>query len=574
MRIKRVLLIALFLFTLQFVFADTVILNSGREIIGSIVSTEGDTVIIRDVDNIEYRINKANIKAIQLNVNAGQQKPPISTGQPTIPKPSVSFDQEDNNSFSRANFLKIPASGLLEFQGRIFPKRDRDYYYFKVETPGEYSIRITGKESVSRLGVRIINADNGTVKNWKWSPEGDRQVVTDIDQGYLNTGDLLYFEVAQYSDNVEINYDIKLSVKRISDPFEPNNSFKAAKQIPLDDALRAFIFPRADRDYYKLEIPGAGRLTVLSTHEDVNMRPGIRLISNENVTLRNWMYAPDVAKSVEFFHDFAAADEVYLELLNYGDSRRSLLTYGLKNELIRINDQYEPNNRFNTAKRINIGTTHSAYIFPRRDRDYYDFVLEKPGVLTIKISTDDPLTRPSFRIISEENNTIRNWMAAPENKNEVETSNELLSGRYYLEVMHYGDNYASLVDYKLDLALTPANDSYEKNDSFADAKAIKLNAPLNATIFPRGDKDFYKFRMMNPGELSVVLKSGNLLRMAARLINADNGTILNWQTASDFGKELNFAYSVKNPGLYYLDVRCYADSRGSTNPYSLLITAP
>jgi hypothetical protein len=60
--------------------------------------------------------------------------------------------------------------------------------------------------------------------------------------------------------------------------------------------------------------------------------------------------------------------------------------------------------------------------------------------------------------------------------------------------------------------------------------------------------------------------------MSARLITANNSTLLNWQTASDFGKELNFTQSVKDPGWYYMEVRNYGDARGSTIPYNLILT--
>jgi hypothetical protein len=139
-------------------------------------------------------------------------------------------------------------------------------------------------------------------------------------------------------------------------------------------------------------------------------------------------------------------------------------------------------------------------------------------------------------------------------------------------VRQYGDNYAGLKDYILDVTLTPSNDPYEPNDSFAQAAEIGLNVPINATVFRKGDRDYYKFRINNPGDLRVDIKSNILMRMSARLITANNSTLLNWQTASDFGKELNFTQSVKDPGWYYMEVRNYGDARGSTIPYNLILT--
>jgi len=557
-------------------FADTVVLKNGREIIGSIVSTVGDAVIIRDVDNIEYRILKIDIERVELGVLGSPQQPQtpaVVTGPGGQPQqPVVSFDQEDNNSFSKANFIQIGTSDFLTFDGRLFPQRDRDYYTFKVEKAGQYKIKVTGKAAAVRPGVRVMNANNSTLLNWQWAEVGDPQLEVTFDQGYLNIGDKLCFEIAQYGDNQTMDYTVQLSVNAISDAYEPNNRFKEAMEIKANGEFRDFIFPRGDRDYYKFDIPEAGRLNVYYSHEDVNMRPGMRLISCENTTLRNWLFAQDVGKMVEFSYDFASSDQVYLELNNHGDGRGSLLTYLLKTEFIPVKDVYEPNNRFKEAKLIPVGQTTTAYVFPRGDRDYYRFIVDKPGVLDVKITTKDPLTRPGIRMISCENSTVRNWEAAKENSNEVAFSIELLPDTYLLEVNHYGDNHASLIHYQLDLTLTPSNDPYEPNNSFSEAVEIGIAMPINATIFKKGDRDYYKFWINNPCDLTVDIKANVMMRMATRMMNANNSTVLNWQAASDNGKDLNFTQSIKEPGWYYIEVANNADARGSTLPYNLILT--
>lgn len=576
MSFKRWVFILFILLLLCTVYADKVILKSGREIMGSIVSTQGDTVIIRDIDNIEYRIMKSDIERVELSIIGTSQQPqapvvvtgPGGQGQ----QPVVSYDQEDNNSFSKANYFKIGTSDFLNFDGRLFPQRDRDYYYFIVEKAGQYKIKVTGKENTSRPGVRVINNNNSTLLNWSWAEVGVPMIDIDFDQGYLNIGDRIYFEIAQYGDNSAMNYNVQISVQALSDAYEPNNSFKEAKEIKSNGDYRDFIFPKGDRDYYKFDITEAGRLNVYYSHEDVSMRPGMRLISCENSTLINWQVAQDVGKMVEFSYDFASPDKVYLELNNYGDGRRSMLTYLLKTEFIPVKDLYEPNNRFKEAKLIPIGQTTSAYIFPRGDRDYYKFVVDKPGILDVKIAAKDPLTRPGVRLVSCENSTIRNWEVAKENSNEVEFSIELLPETYLLEVNQYGDNYASLINYQLDLTLTPSNDPYEPNNSFSEATEIGIGLPINATIFKKGDRDFYKFWVNSACDLTVDFKSNVMLRMAFRMINADNSTMVNWQEASDYGKDADFTHSIKEPGWYYIEVANHADARGSVLPYQLILT--
>ncbi|MEA1884195.1 MAG: hypothetical protein U9N62_06720 [Thermotogota bacterium] len=575
MAFKRWVFIVLVLLLLCTVYADKVILKSGREIIGSIVSTQGDSVIIRDVDNIEYRILKSDVKRVELGVIGTTQTPVTVTGpgpgtQPQ--QPVVSYDKEDNNSFAKANYLKIGTNDFLTFDGRLFPQRDRDYYYFNVEKAGEYKVKVTGKDQASRPGVRVLNGNTSTLLNWSWAEVGVPQIEITFDQGFLNLGDKVCIEIAQYGDNLVMDYNVQLSVNTISDNYEPNNRFKEAMEIKAHGEIREFIFPKGDRDYYKFDISEAGRLNVYYSHEDVSMRPGMRLISCENSTLHNWLAARDVGKMVEFSHDFAAPEKVYLELNNHGDNRRSMLTYLLKTEFIPVRDVHEPNNRFKEAKMIPVGQTTTAFIFPRGDRDYYKFVVDKPGVLDVKIATKNPLSRLAVRMISIENSAVRNWEAAKENSQEIEFSIELLAGTYLMEVNQYGDNHASLIPYQLDLTLTPSNDPYEPNKSFAEAVEIGLNKPINATIFPRGDRDYYKFYINSPCDLTVDIQSNILLRMAARVVNGNNSTVVNWQTAPDNGKPLNFTQPIKEPGWYIMEIANHGDARGSVIPYQLILT--
>ncbi len=454
MKFKRLIFIAIVLLFLSSVYGDTVVLKSGREIVGAIVSTEGDTVIIRDVDNIEYRILKSDIERVELGITGTTQQPQDPVGVTDSGKqsqePGIFFDQEDNNSFAKANYLEIGTGDFLAFDGQVFPKRDRDYYYFHVEKAGRYQIKVTGKDAASRPYIRVMDGNNSTLFR-HYADEGENQLEAAFDQGYLNIEDKICFEIYQYGDSNVMDYTVELSVVEVADHYEPNNRFKEAKTIP-------------------------------------------------------------------------------------------------------------------------VGQTTSAYLFPKGDRDYYRIDVDKPGDLDIKVSSKDPLVRPGVRILTAENATFQNWVIADEGSNEVELSREVIAVMYVIEVHHHGDNYASLKDYKLDIKLTPSNDPYEPNDSFANATEIELNRPINATIFRKGDRDYYMFRINNPCDLIVDIKSNIHMRMSARLLTANNSTLLNWQRASDFGKALNFSHSINIPGWYYVEVSNHGDARGSTIPYNLILT--
>jgi len=573
MNIKQLLLIILIVLFMVTVYADKVILKSGREIIGTISSTAGDSVVIIDSDNIQYRILKSDIREIELGdsrkIQQTQEAEKVTGPDNQSQKPIVSYDQEDNNSFSKANYIKIGSSDSLSFNGRLFPKGDRDIYYFTVEKAGQYKIKIIGKSPLSCPGLWIDDGNNSTISSWTWAEVVNPQVEYKIDQGYLNIGDKIYFEIGQKDDDRAMDYTVQLSVTVISDNYEPNNEFKEAKEIESSGEFQGFIFPEGDSDYYKLDIPEAGRLNVSYSHNDVNMWPNMRLLSAENDTLIGWTYAEDVGKMTKLSYDFASADKVYLTLDVHGTDRGSLLPYLLKTEFLPVKDIHEPNNGFSEAKMIPVGQTTSAYFFPKGDRDFYRFVVDQPGLLTVKITTKDALTRPSVKLYDGNISGVTNWQNAEENSNEVGFSREVLPGTYFLQVADDAD-HNSMTDYQLNLSLAPSNDSYEPNDSFAKAKVIGIGTPINATIFPKGDYDYYKVLISQPCDLTVDITTNAVVIMEVKMYDGNNSGFTNWNNASDYGKELKLTESIKEPGWYCIAVA--TENRGSTKPYLLILT--
>ena len=68
MSFQRWLLIMIALLAFTCLFGDKVVLQNGNEIIGTIVSSEGDSVIIRDINNRIYRVLKVEINQIEMSI--------------------------------------------------------------------------------------------------------------------------------------------------------------------------------------------------------------------------------------------------------------------------------------------------------------------------------------------------------------------------------------------------------------------------------------------------------------------------------------------------------------------------
>ncbi len=560
-----VMLIACFAVSL---LADTVVLKNGREIAGTILSQVGDFIVVKDDFNIEYKIQKTDVQSIQIS----SQKPQLPQKKNNMTPPAIVDEAEDNNSFSKANLLPFDAQGIATVNARIFPNGDRDYFAVKADKAGEYSFTATSNKPGSRLGIRILNADNGLLRNWIWAEVGKDSITASIDINWAYIGQIIVFEVAQYGDNKITDYKVDAAYYAIPDIWEPNGRFKEAKPLKDNTITESYIFPNGDRDYFKMSIPSQGRLMLKLSCADPNIRLGMRLLTDENQLLRNWVWAEDVGEICELTQDFNTSELVYIEIAHYGDNRRSFTPYLLENIFDIIPDNYEPNGRFREASTIKINVDNTGYLFARGDRDYFKFNIPQTGIVKVNVSTTDPLTRLQFRVLTDENHLYNNWVVADENALEVELEREMFSGDYYLELAEYGDNYASMKPYKLNVSLSPSSDGFEENNRFSTAKQILLNTPYNAEIFPKGDRDYFKMNIKTPGELVIKIKPGPVHRLGLRILNGDNGLFSNWEYASDFSKELTVKKDIKTAGTYYIEVMDYGDARGSIVPYTIIAT--
>jgi len=573
---KKITLILILLLSFSFLYclADTVVLKNGATFSGTVVSSSADFIVLKDNLGIEIKIPKANIDSVQIGSqgNQGQAGPQ----KPAIQNPSKSTtpgnETEDNNRFSQANNLSLTGKTARSIKAKLSPAGDRDYFYVTVGQAGEYQLTVSTTDPKATLGIRIVNMHNSTIKGWEWSKEGENIVTSRIDINHDYVGKRLVFEIAENGDNHPANYSLDLLLNPVKDPYETNNRFNEGRQINSTGQTQAYIFPRGDRDFYKLPIPGKGRLHIKLSSPDQNIRLGLRLITDENRTLRSWTHAIDNGEVCEIKQDFNEPPKtLYLEVNEHGDDRRSMLPYTIETEFEPIPYPTEPNNRFNEAKQVPVGKPFQSYLFKQGDRDFFKFTLDKTGLVKIKLNCEDPLVRIGFQLITDENKTYMGWTHADENKRAVEIIREMQAGDYYIQINEHGDNYASMKPYTLNISLTPNNDPFEPNNQFSTAKAINLGTTVKGTIFPKGDRDYYKVDVLRPSELIIRVQSNRMLQMSARVQTPENKTFHGWSAAKDFGEEVYIKKEVKNPGTYYIIIANHGDNRSDLQPYTLTV---
>jgi hypothetical protein len=232
-------------------------------------------------------------------------------------------------------------------------------------------------------------------------------------------------------------------------------------------------------------------------------------------------------------------------------------------------DRYEPNNSASSARSINLGRYDLSFTIG--DEDWFSFRLSSPALIRVYTEGDldtrlnlygpdaDPSEVGSREIDSDDD-------GGEENNARITTSlNE--NGLYYIRVWPYDDD--SVGGYGLVLETVELKaDALEPNNSRGQARSLSLSQlPLDLSIFPRDDSDWFKLdpssfsyqegeviSLYTTGELDTLIE---LYQGDAKILEDDDG-------AEDYNARINF---LPERGIsYYIRIQGYDNAVGE---YSL-----
>jgi hypothetical protein len=132
-------------------------------------------------------------------------------------------------------------------------------------------------------------------------------------------------------------------------------------------------------------------------------------------------------------------------------------------------------------------------------------------------------------------------------------------GNYWIE-MSDGRGDAESADpftFKVDFAA--ADDPFEPNNAIGAAHPVPVPSKFLATIYPRGDTDWYQVWVGEPGLLSVLAeKVPEQLDIAIRVWNLDGKVVRDWAVPARPGGDTLHETELAEPGVYIIET---ADSR-------------
>jgi len=478
----------------------------------------------------------------------------------------VTREQEPNDSFAQAD--PIAPSGSVT--GTIDPVRDVDFFRLEVPRAGELAVRIGNVAPELAIGFRVHDADRRVNTNWQRPLREGAETIGFAD---LPRGGAYFLELRHSGDNAASSqpYVLETTFTPVAEAWPPNDSPATAAPLTLSVPVLATILPAGDVDWYRVQVDHRGEMQLRIDQVPAELTIIARVWDADRRVLHNWMRPLRAGADNDMTFDLPQAGEYFLEVRD-NDRERSAEPYRLTADFTPVDDSAEPNDSIGTAYPIVLGEDVRETILPRGDVDWFRFDIPGRSRLEATITEVAPELEIVMRVWDDDNRVYHNWIRPLRAGADTEAVIDFaLAGRYYLEVRNDGSDGRSTQPYLLRTRLTPVVDLHDQNDSIGRADPIRLGAPVQATILPAGDRDWYRLAVDSDTRLHVHLSGGPPdMTLTFRVWNADNRVVLNWQRAPDAGSEVAGEIDVAEPGFYFIEVAASESATSSTVPYTLV----
>jgi hypothetical protein len=251
-------------------------------------------------------------------------------------------------------------------------------------------------------------------------------------------------ELADSYDDARSPLPMKIDAAFVAspDPYEPDNTITAAADLAFGTPVQITILPRADQDYFLLDAPHRGRVSISATGVP-GIEMGARLFDHDRTLVKDWTISPATGADLGFDVDLPGPGKYWLQVADAYDDGRSVQPSTLTATLAPAEDAMEPNDRARDAKPLALGSPIEASILPRGDHDLYALDLAA-APLTVKASNMPKGMDVALRLLDGNLAMVGNWVSAQALGADAELKIDVPApGRYLLEV---ADSYDDASD--------------------------------------------------------------------------------------------------------------------------------
>jgi hypothetical protein len=352
---------------------------------------------------------------------------------------------------------------------------------------------------------------------------------------------------------------------------EPNSTIGTANPLELDSRVQLTLDPVGDGDYFYFNVGSGGELHLLSEAVPAEIDLAARILDANGRDVASWVTAPRPGGVLDAVIDLPDAGAYWLEVRdNYNDAGSG----GWVNLAVAFSaehDGYEPDNQASQARTIALDGEVEAAILPRGDADWYRFAIDRPGELSVTVEEVPENLDIAVRLHDADFKIVGDWVVPPRPGGVTQALFGIQRpGFYFLEVADSYNDARSVKPFRIKTAFAPSPDDYEPNDSFSTATLIPATGEHRLAIFPRGEADWFRVDIDDPGELTIAATGVPAnLDLAFQVTDADKNVILNWVAAPRPGGDVTGFVDLAQAGTYYIELRDSYNDQGAIGPIAL-----
>jgi subtilisin family serine protease len=339
------------------------------------------------------------------------------------------------------------------------------------------------------------------------------------------------------------------------DSHEPNNSSGSAVALPVGAMLGAELASAKDEDWYTVDIPYDGKLTlqyegrVSAGGATPTVRVGYyesgKLVREEDTKLSS--------KLIEF----AVKKGRGLVKVQFSNpSQSQALPYALTASFVIGEDAYEPNDRLTDAYQVQPRTqTITGTFHKQADRDWFVAEFKQNGQLKLSVDTDTARIDPGLSL-QRDGQSLTVYDERGEGASEETPVISVTAGKYYIRVHNAIALDASPVagTYTLKLDFQPAlTDPNEPNDKSYEGLLMKSGTEYVGVIDKSGDTDWFQFRLTNESAAGLTV-TGVPQGVTLKLEYYDKRLKLAGSGQTGAQGTLQTKEQVLAPGVYYVKI--------------------
>jgi hypothetical protein len=370
-------------------------------------------------------------------------------------------------------------------------------------------------------------------------------------------------EIMEWGDNAASPDPLTLTaaIDAGVDPLEPNDGDEAASALRPGEMPAGRIWPRGDRDVYRLDVERPGFLRVRDQGHPMERHVIVRDAAGTQLGEAGAHSGTPLDLTVQ-----VQPGRYAIEVREWGMNGESLAPYRMLVDTLPDDglDDPAPAQGMKAVRELKPGSLAGATLLPVGDVDVYRMAL--PGAGRLHLRSAGSMER-HVQLFGPDGAMLAEVGSHSGNAGELEWFVPG-PGTFFVALREWGDNAWSADAYTLSAWLEPADmlDFASRNDDLAGALPLTPGETVHGSYLPMGDRDVFAVDVDFPGNLRVDVQSS--METHVRVLDAA-GTLIVEQGAHA-GQAAALAQPVQ-PGKYHVMVGEWGDNAASSLPYTLTI---